>query len=260
MTAIQSLKELYRHRVLAYVLIARELKVRYRGTFFGFLWSLLNPLVLALTYMLVFSVIMRTEMPLFYVFLLAGILPWTCFASTLAESSLSILMNGGLIKKVALPSEIFPLVSAGTSTVHCLLGSFVLIVIMIVSGAPLSWYLLAFPFVLAVQMLFTFGLALFLAALTVQFRDLQHMTPNLLTVWFFLTPIVYPLSSIPQPFATLAAFNPMTQLIVAYQNIFYHGRPPYLPGLLSVTLFSVVLLVLGLSFFDARREFMAEEV
>lgn len=260
MTAIESVKQLFRHRVLAQVLIARELKVRYRGTIFGFLWSLLNPLVLTLTYMLVFSTILRVEMAHFHVFLLSAVLPWTCFASTIIESTVSILGNGGLIKKVPLPSEIFPLINVGTNMVHCLLGSLVLIFIMIVSGAPLSWFLLLFPLILVIQVLFTYGLSLLMAALTVQFRDLQHMAPNLLTVWFFVTPIVYPMTMVPENLRRVVAFNPMTQLITAYQDIFYYGRAPSGTGLLLVALLSLILLAFGLSFFDARREFMAEEV
>ena len=260
MTAIESIAQLYRHRVLAQVLILRDLKARYHGTFFGFLWTLLNPLVLTLTYTIVFSKVLHVDMANFHVFVLAGVLPWLCFSSTIGESSTSILMNGGLIRRVALPSEMFPLVCVGTNMVHCLLGSSALILMMIIAEVPITWTLFLFPLVLAVQVLFSYGLALLIASLTVQFRDLNHMAPNLLIVWFFITPITYPATMVPESLRPLVTANPMTPIIHAYQDIFYYGRLPAPMGLLLVTVLAVVLLFAGLSFFDARREFIAEEV
>jgi len=260
MSIIDSIKQLYRHRDLTHVLTIRDLKARYHGTFFGFLWTLLNPLLLTLTYTIVFSKVLRVDMPNFHVFVLAGVLPWLCFSSTITESSMSILTNGGLIRKVALPSEMFPLICVGTNMVHCLLGSLVLIVIMIFSGIPVSWTLVLFPIILIVQVLFSYGLALLMAALTVQFRDLYHMAPNFMTVWFFITPIAYPATMVPESLRSLVWINPMTSLIQAYQDVFYYGRPPSATPLLLLTLLAILLLAVGLSFFDARREFMAEEV
>lgn len=260
MTAVSSLKELYRYRVLAQILIMRDLKGRYRGTALGFFWIMLNPLLLTLTYVVVFSVIFRVEMENFPVFVLSGILPWIYFSTAISESTTSIISNGGLINKVFLPSEIFPLVCVGTNMLHYLFSVSILLLFLFFFGIPVSWNLAFFPLILVIQVMFIYGLALIISALTVQFRDLQQMVPNLLLIWFFLTPIIYPITMVPEEIRNVIALNPVAYLIMSYQDIFFYNRPPSLSGLTIVAALSCILIVCGFSFFETRREFIAEEV
>lgn len=257
---IDRLLQVYRYRVLTEILILRELKGRYRGTALGFLWSFVNPLVLMSIYALVFSVYFRVDMKNFPVFLLCGILPWAWFSSGLNDATNSIISNGGLIKKVYLPSEIFPLVYIGSNMVHYLLSIPILFLFLFFFGIKLSWFLLFFPVILLIQFMFTYGLALILSSLAVQFRDLLHVVPNLLMIWFFLTPIIYPATMVPEKYRALVNFNPMAHIIKAYQDIFFNKQIPSVPSLTILAGLSCVLLVIGLSFFEARKDLFAEEV
>ena len=257
---LECLSQAYRHRALVQVLILRELKARYRGTALGFLWSFVNPLILMMIYVLVFSVYLRVDVPHYPVFLLCGILPWAWFSSALNESTHSIISNAGLIKKVYLPSEIFPLVYVGSHAVHYLLSVPILFFFMAFFGIPLSWWLLTFPIIVFIQFMFTYRLALFASSLAVQFRDLLHIVPNILMIAFFLTPILYPASTVPATYLPLLELNPLAQLVMSYQDILFYGRMPSPGGLTMLAALACVLLVLGLAFFGARKDVFAEEV
>jgi lipopolysaccharide transport system permease protein len=257
---IASLLRLYRYRALIQVLVERELKARYRGTALGFCWSFVNPLLLMLIYVLVFSVYMRIDMEKYPAFLLCGILPWSWFAAGLLEATHSIIGNGSLIKKVYLSSEIFPLVSIGSNMMHYLLSIPILFGVMLLYQVQLSTVVFVFPVILGVQFLFTYGLALILSSLAVQFRDLLHIVPNLLMFWFLLTPIFYPMTTVPEKYRILVDLNPMAHFIMAYQDIFFYGRLPSLTGLTVMLLLSCILLGLGMVFFAARQDLLVEEL
>src|SRR5712671_4499386 len=185
----QNLAKLIRFRGLIASLVARELKARYRGSVLGFLWSFINPLLLLLIYSFVFTTVMpnTTEgVQPYQLFMFCGILPWTWFSSSLAESANSLIAGGNLIKKVLFPAEVLPLVSVLANMVHFFLGLTILALFLVIyrhppSAANIVW----FPVAVAVQLLFTAALALFVSALTVHFRDIRDILANLLTLWFF---------------------------------------------------------------------------
>jgi len=257
---VTELARLWRFREVIQVLIGRELRARYRGAALGFLWSVLNPLIFMLVYVLLFSVYMRIEVDHYAAFLLCGMLPWTWFAGSLNEGSRAILDNRALVKKVALPSEIFPLASIGSGLVHLLLSMPVLLILLLVLGIRLGWPVVLLPGVLLVQFLFTFGATLITSAVAVRFRDLLQIVPNLVMVWFFLTPVLYPASMVPPAFRPLLVLNPMASLIGTYQDILFYQRAPDLLRLGLVGLLAVALLVAGHAVFNARRESFAEEL
>ena len=257
---IERLTQLFKYRALIQILIQRELKARYRGTILGFLWSFVNPLVLMVIYVLVFSIYMRIDMKNYGVFLLCGILPWAWFSSGLNEATLSIISNGGLIKKIYLPSEIFPFVYIGSNMIHYLLTIPILFLFLILFQVKVSWLLLFFPLIVCIQFIFAYSLSLILSSLAVQFRDLLHVVPNLLMIWFFLTPVFYPIAMVPGKYLPLVDFNPMARLIMAYQDIFFYNRLPSIPSLSIMAGLSSLLLLIALSFFEARKDLFAEEV
>lgn len=257
---LAELLTLWRVRAVIQILIARELKARYRGTALGFFWSFLNPLILMSVYVLVFSVYLRIEMENYPAFLLCGLLPWTWFASSLVESSRSIIDNRALVKKVGLPAEIFPLVNIGANLMHLLLSLPVLLALLLILGVRLTSVLLLFPLVLLVQFMATFGLALVCASLAVRFRDLLQIIPNLLTLWFFITPVFYPNNMVPPALRAILVVNPMAYIIDAYQSILFYHRVPHLGEFGLVTILALVLLVAGERIFDARRDSFAEEI
>jgi len=256
----KELARLWRYRAAVSVLIGRELRARYRGAALGFVWSVLNPLIFMAVYVLVFSVYLRIDVEHYPVFLLCGLLPWTWFSASLMEASRSIIENRGLVKKVALPSGIFPLVSIGSNLAHFLLSMPVLFALLFAVGLGVSWPILLLPAVLFVQFLITFGIALACAALAVRFRDMLQIVPNLLTLWFFVTPIFYSEQMVPPAFRGVLLLNPMAPLVMLYQDILYHRRAPEWPPFVFLLIFGVAVVVAGHLVFESRRELFVEEI
>ena len=260
-----NLANLIRYRTLIQSLVARELKARYRGSLLGFFWSFVNPLLLLLVYSFVFTYVLENKVEgiqPYALFMFCGILPWTWFASSLTEAAGSLISGGNLIKKVLFPAEVLPIVSVLANMVHFLLGLLVLGAFMIgfrhyPNPAALPW----FPVVIAVQLVFTLGLALGLSALTVHFRDVRDLLTNVLTLWFFATPIIYPyfLPAVGR-FLWLFRFNPFYHLAVSYQEILFFDRFGHARSLLLLGVLSIAVFLAGYWLFDRLRDSFAEAV
>jgi len=247
-------------------LVARELKARYRGSVLGFLWSFVNPLLLLLIYNFVFTKVMpgaRGEgLDPYALFLFCGLLPWTWFSSSLLDSANVLIAGGNLIRKVMFPAEVLPIVTVFAGLVHYCLGLVVLAAFFAYYGRPIvSPDLLWLPVIVLVQLVLTVGLALLIAALTVHFRDLRDLLANLITLWFFGTPIIYPLSRAPESARWLLNLNPFTHLAVSYQEVLFRAEPfTAWRRLLAVGAASIVVFLFGYFVFDRLRDTLAEEV
>ena len=260
-----NLAQLPRYRGLIQSLVARELKARYRGSVLGFFWSFINPLTLLLIYTFVFKYVMPAAVKgadPYPLFMFCGILPWTWFASSLVESSTVLISGGNLIKKVLFPAEILPIVTVTANMIHFFLALPILVVFLIVYRAPLTVSeLLWFPFVVAVQYVFTLGCALILSALTVHFRDIKDILSNVLTLWFFATPIIYPYLFAPDIAKRFLNWNPMAHIVISYQEIlFFNGPFGHWKWLLALAVASIGLFLAGYWIFDRLRDSFAEEV
>ena len=262
----RNLARLVRYRGLIYSLVARELKARYRGSVLGFFWSFVNPLLLLLIYSFVFTTIIPNQslgkQP-FAVFLFCGLLPWNWFQTALTEAAGSLIAGGNLIKKVMFPAEVLPLVSVLANMVHFFLGLLILAVFLIIYRRPpdLSG-LLWFPVAVAVQLVFTAALALVVSALSVHFRDIRDILSNVLMLWFFATPIIYPwYQDNVQRYKWLFDLNPFTHLAVSYQEIlFFDGPVGHWKWLIALGVASVPLFLGGYWLFDRLRDSFAESV
>jgi len=262
-----NLANLFRYRGLIQSLVARELKARYRGSFLGFFWSFVNPLLLLLIYSFVFTTVLPNEtkgIQPYALFMFCGILPWTWFSSSLLEASGSLIAGGNLIKKVLFPAEVLPIVSVLANMVNFFLGLPILILFLVVyRHEPNPWNLLWFPVAVAIQLLFTTALALIVSALAVHFRDIRDLLSNLLTLWFFATPIIYPwFQPNVQRFRLFFNVNPFTHLAVSYQEILFFNEGPvgHWKWLLALGVGSVGLFLAGYWLFDRLRDSFAEAV
>jgi lipopolysaccharide transport system permease protein len=260
---IAQIVQLFRYRLLIQSLVSRELKARYRGSVLGFFWSFVNPLLLLLTYWLVFAHILvgwrqQTVTP-YFLFLFCGILPWTWFSSSIAQSAGVLIAGGNLIKKVLFPAEVLPIVAVLSNMVHFLLGLPILLLFLIYER-KLTLMALLLPLPLLVQLVLTLGLALFVSALTVHFRDIQDLLTHILQVWFFMTPIIYYYGDIQGTLRQVLRLNPMTHVIVSYQEILFHGSFGHWPGLLKAAGVALVVFAVGAFLFNRLRDTLAEEV
>lgn len=261
-----NLFQLLRYRGLIQSLVARELKARYRGSVLGFFWSFINPLLLLAIYSFIFTTIMpnRVEgVQPYALFMLCGILPWTWFNASLTEAAGSLIAGGNLIKKVLFPAEVLPIVTVLANMVHFALAlPIVLIFLVIYQHPPDLPGLVWFPVAVLVQFVFTTGLALALAALTVHFRDIRDILANAMMLWFFATPIIYPWSQKEvAAYRRFFDFNPFTHLAVTYQEVlFFPGPVGHWRWLLALGVASIVVFLAGYWLFDRLRDSFAEVV
>jgi homopolymeric O-antigen transport system permease protein len=260
---IAAIRALYRHRALVESLVSRELKARYRGSVLGFLWSFVNPLLLLLTYGLVFTYMLPVQkspdVEPYFVFLFCGILPWTWFAAALGESAGVIIASGNLIKKVLFPAEVLPTVTVIANLVHFLLGLPILLAMLAWKG-KLAWTIVFLPLPIAVQFVLSLGMALFLSALTVHFRDIQSILAHVLHLWFWATPVLYSYADVHGPLRQALRLNPMTHVLVMYQQVLFFGNIDHWRGLFLTLLVGLAAFATGAFLFDRLRDTLPEEV
>ena len=268
---LDGLRDLLRHRALIGVLVARELKARYRGSVLGYFWSLLNPLLMLAVYAVVFTLVFpgrSSATSPYAVFLFCGLLPWNWLASSLTDAAASLVVHGPLLKKVLFPAEVLPAVAVLSQGVHFLLALPVLLAALLLGAAglfgkpvPVTAALVQVPALLLLEGLFVLGLGLFLAALTVHFRDVKDLLQTVLSVLFFATPILYTLKDLPKGRATgLLALNPLAPLFSGWHDALFYGRfSP--PGTWAATAgISIVAFAIGWAFFDRLRDSFPEAV
>jgi lipopolysaccharide transport system permease protein len=255
------MRSVFQYRELVRNLVVKDLKLKYRDSVLGFLWSLANPLLLILVYSFVFGHILRGGPPNFAYFMMVGILPWTFFSQAVMMSTGSIVDNGNLIRKVALPMEVFPLATVlfnFTQFMFALIVFFPMAVLFFRVPVALSW--LHFLIVLTLHVLFTLGMCFMISTATVFYRDVRHFTEILMMLLFWLTPIIYDIQAIPSSLRTAITLNPMAYFILAYQDALYHNVFPSIDKLLVLTLFALTSLSLGYTVFVYSKYRFSEEV
>ena len=252
--------ELYRCRALIMSLVFREVKLRYQRSVLGFLWIFLNPLLLMCVYTIVFSIFLRIRVESYPVFLFCGLLPWVCFSTSILEGADAIIRGSDLITRALFPPQVLPSVTVFSNLFNFILSLPILFIFLLLFKIKIGIALIALPIVMIVQAVITMGLVLMFSALNVHFRDVRHILGNLIMMWFFATPILYPSTSIPLKFRFITYINPMSMLIKAYRDIlFYREFPDWF--LLGITLcFGFLIFFLGNLIFNRYKESFPEEV
>jgi lipopolysaccharide transport system permease protein len=241
-------------------LVIRELKLRYKRSLLGITWSLLNPLLQMLIFTLLYRNVLKLDIPNYPLFVFSGVLAWTWFQTALTVSTGAITDNRELIRQPGFPVAILPMVSVTTHLIHFLLALPILLIFIILGGGELSAAIIALPLVIGLQFALSLGLGYLVATVHVTFRDTQHLIGVALTLLFYLTPIFYDASDIPQRYRTLYNLNPMVHVITAYRTILIQGDLPNLRLLLILGALVAVLLWLGHRFFTHASYRFAEEL
>jgi homopolymeric O-antigen transport system permease protein len=285
----ERIKEIWSYRGLIRTLVIRDLKVRYKSSFLGYLWSFIKPLALMIVLSIVFSFVlkMQADGP-FPLFMIIGLMPWIFAATSLMEGTVSIVGNADLVRKIYFPREIYPITAVLANLVHfvftmpLLLG--LLVFYSITQGIPITWPILIVPAIVFVQILFLIGVCMPLAALNTYYRDTSHIVEVIINIWFYLTPIVYPLAYIQKnvfldlgiadifkrALLWLYQANPMAGFIMAYRYAFMHGVQPNNPELggypflwpyvISTLVITVLSLVIGFKIFQRYDDRIADEI
>ena len=256
---LQNLKELYKYRALVWALTVRHLSMRYRGSLLGFVWSFLNPLCLMVVYALVFKYYIRfNQVDNYTLFLFCGLLPWIWFSSGLIEGVASIVSSGHLITKSMFPAHILPTVALLTTMINFLLSLPLLFIFMLLFGVQFHATLLLLPLLIVAQFLLLHGMVLAFSALNVHFRDTQHIIANFLTFIFFLCPIVYPSSVVPERLKFTMDLNPVALLTQFYHGVILEGVLPEAWPAFYFTLLVLLSLLVGNMVYCYYRESFAE--
>lgn len=252
-----------KHLQALQLLVVRDLQIRYAGTWLGYLWSLLDPLFLALIYWMVFTVILGArgvgEQP-YLLFLLAGILPWVWLSSSMSDSSRALITENRLVRSIALPRMLWVIKSITAKAAEFVFALPILITVAIIFNKSVSWELLWFPIAFILQYFLLVGIGLLLAPLTVLARDMKNVIRLLVRLGFYLTPIIYSVSDIPEAAQFLSYFNPMTGIVTLYRAGFWPQGAEILYPLISAVVWSLGLFTLGVIFFRKIEATVLKEV
>lgn len=242
-------------KYLVYNLVSRNLKIKYRYSIFGFLWTLIVPLSQALVFYTVFNLILKVQVPNYLVLILSGILPWAFFSQTIFEGMDSIVANSSIITKVPVPLQVFPYTGALTNLTTLVLSTPVVLGTMIWSEMPIKLSLLWLPFFWGNLFIIAFGFSVTLGLLFIYFRDIKHILGILIQLWFYGTPVLYNEAMIPPELRWLLALNPVGELFVGIHQVCYQGQSPSSEQILFPLVWSMgafVAAIFSLKFLTRR--------
>jgi len=258
--AIYELGELWRYRDLLRMLVSNSIKTRYKRSSLGVLWTLLNPLLNTLVLTIAFSYLLRFEVEHYAIYLLVGLLVWNFFSQTTTHAMNTLVWGSSLIKRIYVPRTIFAVSVLGNGLVNFGLALIPLALIMLVMKHAFSWTLLLLPLALLLLAMFTLGITLIISTLAVFFVDVIDMYGILLSVWFYLTPIIYPVSIVPEKFAIFLRLNPMYFIVDLFRQIIFEGEMPSPDLWLISTVLSISTMLLGWWIFTKKSDEFAYRI
>ncbi len=248
---IADFKNLYHYRETLTMWTFREIRVRYKQSFLGVAWAILQPLLLMLIFTTVFSIMARfpTDGIPYPIFSYTALLPWTLFATSISFGVPSLINNMGLVTKTYFPREILPMAVVGAALFDFLIASSIFVVMLIIYQIPVTIHILWLPVFLVVQIFLMLGISLLGSALTVFYRDVRFIVPLLVQLWLYATPIIYPVALVPERFQTLYMLNPMAGIVESYRQVILHGTSPNPMHLGLAALVAVVLFIFSYRIF-----------
>ena len=254
-------KEIYDYRQMIFSLVKKDLRGRYKGSVLGFLWTFINPLMQLVVYTFVFTYIMKAGIDKYYLYLFVALVPWIFFSSAITGGSSSVVAQKDLVKKIYFPREVIPISYVTSCFVNMLLCFCIIIPVMVVARVPINpLALLCLPVIMIVEYFLALGMAMLASAITVYFRDLEHILGIVTMIWMYMTPIFYSIDMIPQKLRFIYHINPMSSIISCYRSVLYRGQVPNLASLLEAVVLGVLFLILGMLVFGKQKKGFAEEL
>lgn len=240
--------------------VKKDIRGKYKGSFLGVLWSFINPLLSVLVYAIVFPYIMRIKVENYLIYLITGIIPWTFFTSSINMGLISVLSNADIIKKVYFPRIILPISTVTSCLVNFLISCVIIVLFCLGSGLGISVQILWLPLIALIQYVMLLGFTFILSAIEMYMRDIEHIVNFILSMAFYVTPILYTPDIFPKKLAWVLKLNPMSYLVNAYRSIFFYQKMPDFVGLGVVSIFSILLFIVGYFIFEKLQKGFAEEV
>jgi ABC-type polysaccharide/polyol phosphate export permease len=259
---IGCLIDFWRRRDLLWHMTVRHLRGQYKQSVLGYAWAILNPLSQLIILSFVFSTIVRVpsgEHP-YPLFFFVGLIPWMFFANSLASGTDSVVNASSLVTKVYFPREVLPTAAVLTKVVDLFFGLVILAGLMLYYGALPGATALWFPLLFGIQLIFTLGLTYPLAALNLYFHDVRFLVGVALTLWFYLTPVIYPVDIVPDKYLFVFELNPMSLFINAYRRVLLDGEAPGLEKVLAGAAIAAVTFIVGYFLFKRMEKGFADSI
>lgn len=254
-------KKIYNYRELLKSNVKKEIRGRYKNSILGVMWSFLNPLLQLVVYSIVFGALFNGG-DNYYIYICVALIPWTYFTTAITQSAFTIVGNGDIIKKVYFPREILPISVVTSGAVNFVISTIIILAFVTFSSVGLSWYLVFYPIVLIIQYVLLLGISFIVSALTVYFRDLEHIIGIVLLAAFYGTPIVYKMEQLNghPSLQFIMNLNPMTHIINGYRDIFFNQQMPDFKALGIVFVIAVILTFVGYFIFKKLQKGFAEQL
>ena len=247
---ILSLKKFHQYKPLLHELVSRDLRVKYRRSFLGYLWSLLSPLMMMAVMSVVFSYMFRFDIPNYPLYLICGQTLWTFFAESTSIALTAVWSNGTLIRKIYIPKYIFPISKVLSCFVTMSFSLAAILIVMVVTKVKFTWGLLLTPVPLLLLLLFSTGIGLILSTFSVFFRDIVHIYSVVIMAWMYLTPVFYPISSLPPELAKIIMYNPMFHYLDFFRELVLTGGLPSTFTVCMCVIWSIISIGIGLVVFE----------
>ena len=257
---IDQIKEIYGYREMIRTLVRRDLRGRYKASVLGFLWTFINPLLQLGVYTIVFSVILRSGIEKYYLYLFVALIPWMFFATSLQGGAMCVLAQKDMVTKIYFPRQVLPIAHVTSCFVNMLLCFVVVLLVSLVTNG-LNW--IALPFLIPVMLteyLLALGLCFIVSGATVYLRDLEHIMGIVVMLWQFLTPVMYSVDMVPEGLRGVFMLNPMTPVILCYRDILYFKQIPQMGNLLISAATGFLFLIAGWFLFNRLQKHFAEEL
>lgn len=252
---------LYSYRQLLKSNVQKEIRGKYKGSFLGVLWSFVNPLLMTLVYAIVFPLILKNTEPHYVTYLVIGILPWNYFTTVIGQGTTTILVNGGILKKVYFPREILPISVNLSGVINYGISCLVMCLFLVFSGIGFSWFIIFFPLIVLTQFIVQQALIFITSAINVYVRDSEYIINFIISMLFYATPVLYSANMFSgSKIEWIIKLNPMATIINSYRDIFYYQTMPNIKMLSIVLVAGSILLYLGLRIFRKLEKGFAEEL